>query len=98
MPKSVDAKTVAVYYNVGIQVKILNVSLLVDLCLFQKDHHPFISQIQNINGLRGGKKKSLISFPQTYRKRSFSFSRENVSTSVEIFGLNETTSTVCHQK
>lgn len=57
MPKSVDAKTVAVYCNVGMQVKILNVSLLVDLCLFQKDHHPFISQIQNINGLRGGKKK-----------------------------------------
>lgn len=31
------------YINVGMQVKTLNVSLLVDLCLLQKDHDPFIS-------------------------------------------------------
>ena len=49
------------YINVGMQVKILNVSLLVDLCLLQKDQDPFISQIQNINGPRGEKKSDILS-------------------------------------
>lgn len=33
------------YINVGIQVKILNISLDIDLCLLQKGYDPFISQI-----------------------------------------------------
>lgn len=52
-----DAPKLLLFINGGMQVNILNISSLVDFCLLQKDHDPFISQVHIISGPKcvGGK-------------------------------------------
>lgn len=57
-----DAPKLLLFINGGMQVNMLNVSSLVDFCLLQKDHHPFISQVHIINGPKwGGEKSNILS-------------------------------------